>query len=293
MKALAYATVYASKANTAILARVGSLITLSESGFATIEQVAEFYQVSIKTIQTIVARHRDELEQDGYRVLTRKQFEELTGRKPHSQSRYIAIFPRRAILRVGMLLVESEVAKQVRHYLLAAESHSLGVPDRQSLMEMAEQLQTQAVKIAENARRSSENAEQLKEQAAKNAVIARRSSENAQQLISQANIVKAMVQEMYRDREEVRKVRERVDKLELRFTMVDDSPRLQQDQEEYITDRQIEILREKVKQMPGKAVSIWKKFNKRFGITRYKFLPAVHFNEALAWLNQYGESYGN
>ena len=255
------------EANTAVLQRVGSLITLPESGFATTEQVAAFYQASIKVIQAIVIRHRDELEQDGYKVLTRKQFEELTGKKTHSQSRYIAIFPRRTILRVGMLLVESEIAKQVRHYLLAAENHSLTVTDQQSLLEMAGQLQTQAVKVAENARRS---------------------SENAQQLISQANIIKAMVQEIYRDREEVHQVRKKVDKLELRFSTWENSSQFQQSAAEYITDRQIEILREKVRKMPGNPVAIWKKFNKRFGITRYKFLPTAHFEEALAWLDQYG-----
>lgn len=258
--------------NLVILDRVGSLITLSESGFATTEQIAAFYQVSIETIKQIVKRHRDELEKDGYRVLTRKEFTQIYAGFPHSQSRYIAIFPRRAVLRIGMLLAESEVAKQVRHYLIAAENHSLSVSDRQSLITMAEQLQTQAVNIAANARRSSENAEQL---------------------ISQANIIKAMVQEMYRDREQVRQVqdevrhiRNKVDKLDLHFSTWENTSQIF-DSEDFISEEQIEILRAKVKQIPGKAVSIWKKFNKHFSITRYKFLPAKNFDEALAWLASY------
>lgn len=260
--------------NTAILERVGTLITLPESGFATTEQVAEFYRVSATAVKNIVQRHQDELEMDGYKSLSSKEFRETQLASLKSKARMIAIFPRRAILRVGMLLVESEIAKQVRHYLLAVESHSLTVSDRQSLLEMAEQLQTQSARIAENARISSENA--------------RISSENARQLISQANIIKAMVQDMYRDREEVRKVRDKVDKLELRFSLRDSQP--QALEEECITDRQIEILRETVRRMPGLSITIWKKFNKRFGITRYKFLPTAHFDEALAWLDRYGET---
>jgi hypothetical protein len=35
----------------------------------------------------------------------------------------------------------------------------------------------------------------------------------------------------------------------------------------------------------GRPVTIWKKLNKAFGISRYKFLPENRFSEALVWLD--------
>lgn len=256
--------------NTEILQRVGNLILLPNHGFATAEQVAEFYGVSVKTIRTIVARHRDELERDGYRVFTRKEFEKHYGTILHSQARYIAIFPRRAILRIGMLLIESDVAKMVRHYLLVAEDHSLAVSNRHDLLHIAEELRIHAQKIA---------------------LGAQRTSENAAQLIRQADLLKDIIQEVYRGRDEMREMREKVTKLELQFSVWKNNHEEQQSQpqqiSEYISERQIEILKQKVRQLPDKPITVWKKLNKFFSISRYRFLPASKFEEALQWLEQY------
>ena len=250
--------------NTAILERVGSLIDLPKSGFATTEQLAEFYQVSIMAIKHIAQRHCDELEKDGYHVLPANKLRENNFESLHYKSRFVAIFPRRAILRVGMLLVESKVAKQIRHYLLSTEEHSLSLSNHRSLMQMAERLEEHAIKIAENARQSSENADQL---------------------ISQANLLKAMIQEIYHDRDEIQKVRKKVESLELRFSLWENSP-VPTTAKEYISEGQVEILKKKVSQKTDNPISIWKKFNKRFGITRYKFLPADQFQNALRWLEK-------
>ena len=53
----------------------------------------------------------------------------------------------------------------------------------------------------------------------------------------------------------------------------------------YISDHQIEILKQKVRQLPDKPITVWKKFNKFFGISRYRFLPAAQFEEAVKWLD--------
>lgn len=61
--------------------------------------------------------NRDELEEDGYRVVIRSEFERFYGDPANliaPQARQIALFPRRAVLRVGMLLRDSDVAKRVR-----------------------------------------------------------------------------------------------------------------------------------------------------------------------------------
>ncbi len=246
--------------HTSILERVGNLITLPQEGFATTEQVAAFYKSPIKSIQTVVIRHRDELERDGYKVLTSKEFRDLHREGLKSKARLIAIFPRKAILRIGMLLAESEIAKQIRNYLLSSEEQSLALSNRQTLITMTEQLQEHAESIARNARQSSDNAEQL---------------------IHKANILKAMVQEIYLNRDEIKKNQKRIEKLELRFSVLGEA------KEEFISERQIRILREIVKKKPETAIKVWHKFNKYFGVTRYRFLPSCRFEEALEWLNRY------
>ncbi|MFZ2172765.1 MAG: hypothetical protein WAW17_01770, partial [Rhodococcus sp. (in: high G+C Gram-positive bacteria)] len=104
-----------------VLDKVGVLHTLSDDMHATTEQVATFYEVPKETIFTLVRNNRDEIELDGYRVVTRSAFEGTFETKVPSSASKIALFPRRAILRVGMLLRDSLVARKVRDYLLDAE----------------------------------------------------------------------------------------------------------------------------------------------------------------------------
>ncbi|MEU6177795.1 restriction endonuclease [Streptomyces coeruleorubidus] len=66
--------------------------------------------------------HRTELEASGYHLLTGEElrsFKNLSGIQ--SRTRSLALFPRRAVLNVAMLLRDSEVARQVRVYLLDME----------------------------------------------------------------------------------------------------------------------------------------------------------------------------
>lgn len=108
-------------AKTDVLDKVGVLRTLPDDMHVTTEMSAEFYGVPVKTIQTLVLRNMDEFEDDGYRVSTRAAFEETFNVKVPSSASRIALFPRRAVLRVGMLLRDSGVARQVRDYLLDVE----------------------------------------------------------------------------------------------------------------------------------------------------------------------------
>ncbi|ATL71414.1 hypothetical protein CRH09_01610 [Nocardia terpenica] len=88
--------------------------------------VAAYYQVPKETIRSVASNHRAELESDGYRVLTRAMFESWFGQLSNldPRARQIALFPRRAVLRVGMLLRDSEQARRVRDYLLDTEHAS-------------------------------------------------------------------------------------------------------------------------------------------------------------------------
>ncbi|NEW33794.1 hypothetical protein GV791_14645 [Nocardia cyriacigeorgica] len=111
-----------------VLDKVGALRTLPDDMHVTTDMVAEFYEVDRETILTVVKRNRDEIEGDGYRVVTKGVFEETFKLNVSSRSARVALFPRRAVLRVGMLLRDSVVARKVRDYLLDSEQTVRAMP---------------------------------------------------------------------------------------------------------------------------------------------------------------------
>lgn len=105
-----------------VLDKVKALATLPGHEEATTAMVADYYGVDPETVKRHVVRHREELVDNGYRVLTGQalgDFKSLTPEAPIGSR--LALWPRRAILNLGMLLRDSEVAKEVRRYLLDAE----------------------------------------------------------------------------------------------------------------------------------------------------------------------------
>lgn len=110
---------------TDVLDKVKALATLPGHGVATTAQVAEFYEVERDTVREMVKRHRGELEDNGYRVVEGDDLRQLKSEErlvPYfRQARSVALWDRRAVLNLGMLLRDSEVAKEVRRYLLNVE----------------------------------------------------------------------------------------------------------------------------------------------------------------------------
>ncbi len=130
-----------------VLDKVKHLLLIPYTEVATMKQVADFYEVETKTIEKIYKRHRDELEEDG---LKRVKLQEFTndfllrlkvgneinnvkgksiitlkdGQKIEYPNAGMLLFPKRAILRIGMLLRDSKIAKEVRTQLLNIEEHS-------------------------------------------------------------------------------------------------------------------------------------------------------------------------
>jgi hypothetical protein len=89
------------------------------NAIATTEQIAEYFELSIETISSLVKSHRKEFESDGLHVIQGKDLLEHKS-KLHlcSNDARLTIWTPRAALRCGMLLRDSEVAKQVRTVLL-------------------------------------------------------------------------------------------------------------------------------------------------------------------------------
>lgn len=121
-----------------VLEKVKKLLLIPQTDFATVKQVAEYYEVSEETIKAVMSRHRDELLKDGMKLKSYKDFlnvQDATLEKSKGKTTFlyndglimevpnrgIKVFPRRAILRIGMLLRDSEIAKEVRTQLLNIE----------------------------------------------------------------------------------------------------------------------------------------------------------------------------
>lgn len=117
------------------LNKVKSLLLIPSVEVATAQMVADFYEVPKKTIETLTLRNRDELDTDGMYLLTKSstlnlQVEGLIKTKYYAEvklsdsscirvnNRGALAYPKRAILRVGMLLRDSEIAREVRNQLL-------------------------------------------------------------------------------------------------------------------------------------------------------------------------------
>jgi hypothetical protein len=117
---------------TDVLDKVKALALLPDGVHATTDLVANYYEVDIEAINSLVKRNRVELEENGLRKLTGIPLREFRtaadGRGGHLPSNInsLRLFTRRTMLNVGQLLTESDVARQVRTYLLEVEA---GAPE--------------------------------------------------------------------------------------------------------------------------------------------------------------------
>ncbi|MFE2912871.1 hypothetical protein [Kitasatospora indigofera] len=106
---------------TDVLTKVKALALLPDGVHATTELVAGFFEVDAEAIKKVVQRNREELVENGLRVLRGADLAEVRDSLSLTGSRNFTLFTRRTILNVGQLLTGSEVAHQVRAYLLNVE----------------------------------------------------------------------------------------------------------------------------------------------------------------------------
>lgn len=104
---------------------------LTKDMVLTIDQVANYYEVTVDAVRAIVKRNREEFETDGMVILRgeelRKFKEEIClGQDVPSinKTSQITLITKRSLLRAGMILTNSGVATQVRNYLLNIEERT-------------------------------------------------------------------------------------------------------------------------------------------------------------------------
>lgn len=111
-----------------VLEQVKEILTLGTTDFVTVEMAANYYEVERKTLEKVVERNKSELQSDGMRVYKHKEIKEMLESVENTKNlqdvgfkippRGLTLMPKRALLRIGMLLRDSEVAKEVRTRLL-------------------------------------------------------------------------------------------------------------------------------------------------------------------------------
>jgi uncharacterized coiled-coil protein SlyX len=114
-----------------VLDKVKALALSADGIHATTRDVAEYFGVSEQAVHNLLSRHREELEASGLRALQGADLREfvtlnLSVTKGDAESypqmaRRLAVYTRRTVLNVAMLLRDSEVARRVRAYLLDVE----------------------------------------------------------------------------------------------------------------------------------------------------------------------------
>jgi hypothetical protein len=112
-----------------VLEKVKVIPMLPNTMEVTLQMAASYYEVPIDTIRSIVKRNRDEFnEYEELRLLKGKglnEFKSMVQDEPSLKGvNSLQLINRRGVLRLGMLLTESEVAKSIRNYLLNVEEVS-------------------------------------------------------------------------------------------------------------------------------------------------------------------------
>lgn len=116
-----------------VLEQVKEILTLGATDFVTVELAANYYEVEKNTLDVLIKRNREEIEADGLIVYSGKEIKEILVTDKMSITNFRGYFeidgikfangkntliPKRALLRIGMLLRDSEVAKEIRTRLL-------------------------------------------------------------------------------------------------------------------------------------------------------------------------------
>ena len=118
--------------NESTLDKIKAVPLFPKEMFVGIAQAAYYYNVPDESIKGAIRRYRTELEQDGLSVLVGKDLEEykklgafdatLNQNYIGSKCRSFTKISKRGLLRIGMILTKSDVAKAIRTYLLNLEA---------------------------------------------------------------------------------------------------------------------------------------------------------------------------
>ncbi|MHB0943287.1 hypothetical protein ACYCSU_16690 [Paenibacillus sp. ALE1] len=110
-----------------VLDKVKALSMLPDNKHLTAKMIAEYYEVDKNVIEQIIKKQRNEFISDGMLMLKGKEAVDFNTENNSVlviPRKMINVFTRRSVLRIGMLLRDSVIAKEVRNYLLSIEENT-------------------------------------------------------------------------------------------------------------------------------------------------------------------------
>lgn len=131
------------------LEKVKGLVFALHQGMAiaSTEQVAEFYEVTEEVVRDNVRRHKSEFESDGLRVLKGKALKDASEIiSLANKTTQVTIWNARATFRLGFLLRDSAIAKQIRTSALDIVERAIAKPaPRSPSLEISPSFITEAI----------------------------------------------------------------------------------------------------------------------------------------------------
>lgn len=118
-----------ANANVDFLDKIKAVVYLTEDMCLGVDQIANYYDVGVEAVKTIIKRNRDEFEDDGMivlRGLELKNFKDMLTQvqsEPKLDSRIpsLTLLTKRSLLRVGLIMTNNSIATKIRNYLLNLE----------------------------------------------------------------------------------------------------------------------------------------------------------------------------
>lgn len=125
-----------NESNIKMLESVKEILMISNTDFMTVKMVADYYEVGVEAINSLIKRNKDEFIKNGLKILSRKEFSlnvpnellekidrykdklEFNGNISYISNRGNYVINKRVLLNIGMLLTDSKVAKELRRRIL-------------------------------------------------------------------------------------------------------------------------------------------------------------------------------
>lgn len=119
--------------NIKVLDTVKEILTLGNTDLMTVQMVADYYEVPKRTINSLIFDNREELLENGLKIVSGKEVKDILVNSPQELTNYKGYFEyenqkfanrsntlinKRVLLNIGMLLKYSEVAKELRRRIL-------------------------------------------------------------------------------------------------------------------------------------------------------------------------------
>ena len=117
-----------------VLDKVKELVFMKGTEYMTTQMVADYYNVGYEAINSLVSRHKEELTQNGYKVLYKEKLKEFKGKlkdevtlKEIKFVSQLALFNKQAILYVALLLKDNDIADKIKQELGISSSWNINL----------------------------------------------------------------------------------------------------------------------------------------------------------------------